>query len=164
MSHSDNPPAPNLVDSTATSFAVACAFFTDPAGRVLIVKPNYRDDWYFVGGLVDKGELPHQGCAREIKEEIGLDVSVGDLLVHDWVPRVDILPLPQSFYLFDGGVIDEPDRIRLQSEELDDFRFLPPDDAVMLSMPLNKARIPMALEARRTGGTIYQPAYRGRGA
>ncbi|MCH7229320.1 NUDIX hydrolase [Glycomyces sp. L485] len=164
MAHSDTPPQSNLIDSVATSFTVACAFFTDPEGRVLIVKPNYRDDWYFVGGLVDKGELPHEGCAREIKEEIGLDVPVGALLTLDWQPTVDLLPMPQTFYLFDGGVIEDPDQIRLQAEELDDFRFVPADEAVSLSAPLNRPRIPMALDARRAGTTLYQPTYRHRDA
>ncbi|GAB3240607.1 hypothetical protein GCM10027447_39400 [Glycomyces halotolerans] len=67
-----------VLDSFAVSFAVACAFFTDPLGRALVVKPNDRDDWQFVGGMVDKGESPHEACVREVKEEIGLDMPVGD--------------------------------------------------------------------------------------
>ncbi len=141
--------------------AVACAFITDPEGRPLIVEPNYRDGWLFVGGLVDRGESPHEGCAREIKEEIGLDLPVGDLLVVDWVARGDRLDMPLTFYLFDGGVIEDPATIKLQEEELSRFEFLSPDDAIGLLADFNRPRVPLALEARRIGRTIYQPTHVG---
>ena len=157
MAHS-GPPPQDLLDGIAVSFTVACAFFTDPAGRVLLVKPNYRDGWAFVGGLVDKGETPHEACAREVKEEIGLTVPVGGLLLLDWMPQADFVNAPLTFYLFDGGVIDDPDRIRLQEDELEEFAFLPTDQAIALSAQINPGRIEMALEARRTGRTAYQPS------
>lgn len=159
MAHTEPSLSQHLIDSAAVAFAVACSFITDPEGRVLIVNPHYRDDWLFVGGGVDKGETPNEGCAREVKEEIGLDRTVGDLLVVDWVPLPDNLDMPIAFYLFDGGVITDPDSIHLQAEELDEFKFLPPDKAVSLLADFNKPRVEMAIEARRTGKTVYQPMY-----
>src|SRR5450432_3484921 len=50
----------------------AGALITDPAGQVLIVKPNYRDHWTLPGGICEQGEAPHAGCAREVEEEVGL--------------------------------------------------------------------------------------------
>jgi 8-oxo-dGTP diphosphatase len=142
----------------ATSLAVACAFFTDPAGNLLIVKPNYREDWLFVGGLVDVGETPHEACAREIKEEIGLDRPVGDLLVVDWAKRADRWNTPITFWLFDGGVIQSDDDLVLQADEIDDARFSPADEAVALLADFNRPRVTLAFEARRIGRTMYQPA------
>lgn len=144
-------------DGFAVSFAVACAFVTDRAGKALVVKPNYRDEWQFVGGMVDRGESPHEACAREIKEEIGLDMPVGDLLVLDYVPDHPFVAAPMTIYVFDGGVIDEPDRIRLQVDELEAFRFLPVQQAARLFAELHRARIGLAAEARRTGSTVFQP-------
>lgn len=144
-------------DGIAKHAAVACAFITDPEGRVLIVKPHYRQDWLFVGGFVDPGEAPHQGCMREIKEEIGLDLSAGELLVIDWLPRADNVDLPLTVYVFDCGVLDNAGRIALQESELTEYRFLPPGEAVELLADFNKPRVPLALEARRTGKTVYQP-------
>ena len=40
----------------------AAALITDPAGRVLLVKPNYRDYWSLPGGICELGEPPHAGC------------------------------------------------------------------------------------------------------
>ncbi|HEU5129439.1 MAG TPA: NUDIX hydrolase [Glycomyces sp.] len=154
------PPPPEVLDGFATAFAVACAFFTDAAGRVLIVKPNYRDEWQFVGGMVDRGESPHEACARETAEEIGLDVPVGDLLVLDWVSAHGFVGAPMAVYVFDGGVIDDPRRIRLQEEELDEFGFFPPEQAMPLFAEGNRERIALAATARRTGRMAYQPSGR----
>src|SRR5208282_4188597 len=69
-----------------TMVGAAAALFTNPAGRVLLVKPNYRDHWSLPGGILDHGEPPHEGCRREVKEELGLDIVPGALLVIGWRP------------------------------------------------------------------------------
>ena len=68
----------------ATMYGAAAALITDPSGGVLLVKPNYRDHWSLPGGVLEHGEPPHRGCAREVAEEVGLQITVGPLLVVDW--------------------------------------------------------------------------------
>jgi hypothetical protein len=53
----------------AAAFVTAGALITDTGGRVLLVKPNYRDHWLFPGGTADDNESPEAACAREIKED-----------------------------------------------------------------------------------------------
>jgi 8-oxo-dGTP diphosphatase len=151
------PPPQALLDGFAVSYAVACAFFTDAEGRVLLVKANDRDHWQFVGGMVDRGESPHEACARETKEEIGLSLPTGDLLVLDWIPQHAFVSAPMAIFLFDGGVIEDPDLIRLQAEELEKFDFFPPDQATLSFPEGHRERVELALEARRTGKSVYQP-------
>lgn len=146
-----------LIDRIAVSGTVAGAFITDHEGRVLLVKPASRDEWGFVGGWVNRGESPHEGCAREVKEEIGLDLPVGDLLVLDWLTETGYVAEPLTFYLFDGGVIDDPDLIRLRAGEIEEFGFFGPEQALSRSGEFNRARLALALEARRTGKAVYQP-------
>lgn len=153
-------PSRELVDRIAVSGTVAGAFITDTAGQILLVKAISRDEWGFVGGWVDRGESPHQGCAREIKEEIGLDLPVGDLLVLDWLPDTGHVDAPLSFYLFDCGVIEDPDLIRLQEEEIAEYGLFPPEAAVARSGAFNRERIGLAMAARRSGKTVYQPFLR----
>lgn len=146
-----------VLDGFATSYAVVCAFATDPEGRALIVKPTYRDDWQFVGGMVDRGESPHEACAREVKEEIGIDLTVGDLLVLDYIPDHAFVSAPMTIYIFDCGTVRNPDQVRLQEDELEAFAFLPPDEAEPRFLAAHRALFSLALEARRTGRTAYRP-------
>lgn len=143
--------------SLPTVYASACMLLTDPDDRVLLVKPGYRAWWAIPGGIVEAGEAPHQCAAREIAEELGLDIKPGDLLVIDWVPPQGDRPRVMTNYIFDGGIIEAPAAIRLQEAELDDARFWTWDQAEA-QMPVGTAaRIPAARNARKTQRTIYLP-------
>ena len=54
------------------------------AGKILIGQRK-RNDWHglkweFPGGKVESGEEPAAALARELKEELGIDASIGDLM------------------------------------------------------------------------------------
>jgi 8-oxo-dGTP diphosphatase len=140
----------------AAAYVTGGALITDPAGRVLLVKPNYRDHWLLPGGTADDNEPPEAACARELKEEIGLALHVGQLLVVDWQPARAERPRPTVSFVFDAGILDGPERIRLQEDELDDHGFFEPGQATALMGPA-AARIPAALRARATKTPVYLP-------
>ena len=43
-------------------------------------QPPYQDHWSLPGGQIQLGETPQIACAREVKEETGLIVEVGESL------------------------------------------------------------------------------------
>ncbi|GII80715.1 ADP-ribose pyrophosphatase [Sphaerisporangium rufum] len=136
------------------TLAGAGAFITDRRGRVLLVKPNYRDHWLWPGGHVDEGETPADACAREVREELGLILPVGRLLGVHWVPPLGDRPLPLVHFLFDCGTLPSEDGIVLQREELDAYRFVAPGEAREV-MPAYLVRRLRAAIAARTGGTSF---------
>ena len=131
---------------------------TDPGGRILLVKPNYRDHWTLPGGICEHGEPPHLGCAREVAEEIGLDLPIGMLLAIDWSQPYGREARPIMHFVFDAGTIASGDGIVLQAEELDEFRFVASGAAAGYLAPFGVRRLHAALAARAAGATVYQPA------
>jgi 8-oxo-dGTP pyrophosphatase MutT (NUDIX family) len=143
----------------ATCHAAASGLITDPGGRVLMVKPNYREGWSLPGGVLEADERPEEGCAREVLEEVGLSVRPGRLLVLDWVPAGDGRPRPFVSFVFDCGTIAADTPIRLQLAELDEYRFLAPDQAAGLFPAWAAGRLAAAVAARHTGTTVYLPMF-----
>lgn len=150
--------------SLPTLYATAAALITSPGGEVLLVKPNYRDHWSLPGGIVEAGEPPHAGCAREVLEELGIAVAVGPLLAIDWMAPEGERPRPVVAFLFDGGMLADASAVVLQESELDEFRFVPRGDLGGFLPPRLALRVAAGLRARDSGarggygGAVYLPA------
>jgi 8-oxo-dGTP pyrophosphatase MutT (NUDIX family) len=69
------------------SFMVgAMALIQDDQGRVLILEHTYRREvpWGLPGGWLKRAESPESGLAREVLEETGLRVRVGQLVAAEF--------------------------------------------------------------------------------
>jgi len=130
--------------------------FRDETGRILLVDPRYKPDWDLPGGMAEANESPLDAARREVAEELGIDYDGGRLLVVDWVAAHG--PWDDSLvFVFDGGVLSENDRgrIRLRDGELNEYRFLPPDEVGPLLRPYVLVRIREALTAVEGGVVRY---------
>jgi 8-oxo-dGTP diphosphatase len=135
----------------------AGALITDPAGRVLMVKPNYRDHWTIPGGICEQGEPPHAGCAREVTEEVGLVLPAGALLAVDWSQPYGLDSRPIMHFVFDGGTVSDTVHIVVQQEELDGYQFADPGQLADYAPRYVADRIAAAFAGRAAGATIYPP-------
>jgi mutator protein MutT len=61
---------------------VVAAMVVDEEGRILIAeRPEGKfmaGWWEFPGGKLEFGEPPEEGLAREVREELGIEIEVGD--------------------------------------------------------------------------------------
>jgi 8-oxo-dGTP pyrophosphatase MutT (NUDIX family) len=134
----------------------SAVLFTDPADRVLLVEPAYKNDWEHPGGAVEADESPYEAAVRELKEELGLSVAPGRLLVADWVP-----PRPNRtegvMFVYDGGKLRpaQTSHIQLPPEELKGWAWCTQVEVQRRMTPLLSRRVQAALHARTGGGTAY---------
>jgi ADP-ribose pyrophosphatase YjhB (NUDIX family) len=131
--------------------ASAGALIFDAAGRLLILKPNYKRGWTIPGGQVDAdGESPWEACQRETREECGLKIASGRLVCVDFLPPKPNRPGGVRF-LFDCGAFTDEQltAIRLQDAEIDEHRLAELSEATaLLSGPLRR-RVSAAVGAER---------------
>ena len=139
--------------------ASAGALIFDEAGRLLILKPNYKRGWTIPGGQIEAdGESPWDACRRETLEECGLEVEHGRLVCVDFLSprprprRPDRAPRPGGVrFLFHCGAFSDKrlKAITLQADEIDDHRVVEMDEALaLLSGPLRR-RVSKAAGAKR---------------
>lgn len=121
--------------------ASAGALIFDRAGRLLVLKPNYKKGWTIPGGQIDAtGESPWEACQRETREECGLEIASGRLVCVDFLRPKPNRPGGVRF-LFDCGAFTEEQlgAITLQQEEIEEYRFAALGEATeLLSGPLRR--------------------------
>ncbi|TQR82607.1 NUDIX hydrolase [Mycobacterium hodleri] len=132
----------------------AGALITTPDGRVVMYDVTYRDYLELPGGAVEVGESPPAACARECREELGVDVRVGRLLVLDH--QTDGGDRGDSvMFVYDGGVVDESALGNVPAD--DEGRgvvLVDPSDLDRVTISRLANRIRSARAARETGGVV----------
>ncbi|GAA3670552.1 ADP-ribose pyrophosphatase YjhB (NUDIX family) [Lentzea atacamensis] len=127
------------------------ALIRDSTGRVLFVVPTYKPVLDIPGGMTDENESPKAATIREIREELGLDVELGPLLVVDWTPRNGVWRDCHQF-VFDGGIVDDASP---HDDELEAVVYLSLDEARPRIYPSLHRRLTLALKALDAGTTFY---------
>jgi 8-oxo-dGTP diphosphatase len=131
--------------------AAATMLITDPAGRVLVVKPTYKPRWELPGGAVEEDESPRSAAAREIVEELGIHRTPGRLLALDYVPADPQRGRTEGMVVvFDGGVVDATTTLRLPHHA-----FVDPEQLDRYLPALQARRAVAALHADVTGRAAY---------
>ena len=89
----DDPPATSregfialLNAGLPTKRVISQGLLRDETGRVLLCRLTYKSEWDLPGGVVEVGESPGVGLVRELQEELGVDVTLGDLVTVNWLP------------------------------------------------------------------------------
>lgn len=117
-------------------------------GELLIVKPDYREEWLVPGGSTDSDESPLHCAHRETMEEVGLDIPVLQLVGVYYGHKKGVFADSLKF-IFSGGVLSDEQiaKIKVQEGELLEWKFLIPEDAIALLSSSLKRSLPKCLEA-----------------
>jgi len=127
-----------------------------PEPRVLMCNLTYKTDWDLPGGVVEVGESPHVAVAREVEEELALEIPAGRLLLTDWLPPWggwdDALCL-----VFDGGVhpASIAEQVVPQAREIRTAAFLTLDEVDERAADFTARRVRAALASLAGEGPAY---------
>jgi 8-oxo-dGTP diphosphatase len=146
----------DAAEKIATPRLAAGALFLDPAGQVLLVKPNYKEGWDIPGGYVLPGESPLAACRRELAEELGQSWAVEPQpLVVDWAPAP--AEGDKILVVFDGGTLSEDalDSVTFADGEVNEARFVKAGEFDAYLPARLARRLMLALQARAQRRTVY---------
>lgn len=143
----------------------AGALYRNGEGDFLLVKPGYKDHWDLPGGVVELDESPFAACAREIREELGLQLTICTLLCLDYFDSRPDAPEGITF-IFDGGTLSKDDiaRITLEPSELTDFAFFAVDAIEAVATERMYRRIVHCRDSLEDGSPRYLENQRPPGA
>lgn len=121
--------------------------------EVLLCELVYKTDWDLPGGVVDPGESPAACVVREVKEELGLDVTVQGLLAVNWLPPYrgwdDALLCLFDLGTVDAGVIETATLLR---REISAAHWVAPEDLADHVAPYTAAMLSEVLPGVTSGG------------
>jgi len=139
------------VSAVAPVVAVGGIAFDDD-GRVLLIqraRPPAAGLWSIPGGKLHLGESLVDACAREVREETGLDVEVGALVtVVERVIRDDAGEIAYHFVIHDYLVRVRGGRLTA-SDDAADARWVGPEE--LAALPLTDGLDAVLDNAREMG-------------
>jgi len=121
-----NPPR----DNDASRFPVSVKGVIIRDGKVILLR-NERDEWELPGGKLELSESPERCLAREIAEELRLEVvpeSVLNPWIYSIVPGVNVLILTY-------GCVESSSDEPVLSDEHKELRWFPLAEIDALRMP-----------------------------
>jgi 8-oxo-dGTP diphosphatase len=115
---------------------------------LVVHRPRY-DDWSLPKGKLEPGESPEDGARREIAEETGLAVRLGDALPdHEYIDRHGRPKIVHYWQMTPVGSTGwEP------NDEVDETRWITAAEAATLLSYENDRRLVAQVAAARFGGS-----------
>jgi nucleoside triphosphatase len=111
------------------------ALIVNRQGKILLTKSHkWFDKYTLPGGHIEVGETMNEAVAREVKEEVGLDVEVAEmLLMQEAIFAVEFWKR-KHFIFFDFLCKSKDQQVKLDGRELQEYVWEYPGAAFRLNL------------------------------
>jgi 8-oxo-dGTP diphosphatase len=152
-------PRPQYLAERARNITSSAVMYFDGAGRILMIRNAMSGNWQLPGGGRDQGESPWQAVQREVREEIGWDITDEKprLLAVGWVPveRTDDPDDTEDCQILFRLQVPDPMPAIVLSGEHTEAKLLTVDQWQKELSPRKAARLRMLSDADGAGDTVY---------
>lgn len=111
------------------------ALIVNKEGKILLVKSHkWFDKYTLPGGHIEVGETMVEAVKREVKEEVGLDIQVGHLLLMQEAIFAAEFYKKRHFIFIDFACRARDDQVKLDQDELQEYLWIYPGAAYNLKL------------------------------
>ncbi len=105
------------------------------SGEILLVKSfKWKDHWTVPGGHIEVGETAENAVKREIKEEVGLDISSARLLFIQEAIFPKNFNTNKHFIFLDYLCISKSKDVELDNREIQEYVWMTPEKALKTNL------------------------------
>jgi nucleoside triphosphatase len=111
------------------------ALIVNKQGKILLTKSHkWFDKYTLPGGHIEVGETMKEAVAREVKEEVGLDVEVAEMLLMQEAIFAGEFWKRKHFIFFDFLCKSKDQQVKLDGRELQEYVWEYPGAAFRLNL------------------------------
>ena len=166
MTSSDQRPSPSKESITQVfPEPTVGALIVNNQGKILLAKSHkWFDKYTLPGGHIEVGETMVEAVKREVKEEVGLDVDVVDLLLMQEAIFAPEFYKKNHFIFIDFYCKSKDEQVKLDQKEIQDYVWVYPGAAYNLKLDsFTRKTIDRYLEKKHRsspGDILQDPAVR----
>ena len=111
------------------------ALIVNKEGKILLAKSHkWFDKYTLPGGHIEVGETTIEAVKREVKEEVGLNIEVGNMLLMQEAIFAPEFYKKRHFIFTDFACRSTDGQVKLDRDELQDFTWVYPGAAYNLKL------------------------------
>ncbi|OLB72535.1 hypothetical protein AUI06_01135 [archaeon 13_2_20CM_2_52_21] len=125
----------NASQSQAYPEPTVGALIVNKEGKILLTKSHkWFDKYTLPGGHIEVGETMKEAVIREVKEEVGLDVEVAEILLMQEAVFAEEFWKRKHFIFFDFLCMSKDQRVKLDGREIQEYVWEYPGAAFKLNL------------------------------